>query len=99
MVHCGFTRAVTKYGYHVQNALYREGYAELGEQVDHFVFLAVEKSPPFAVAVYSLDDEAVGYGYRRVVRGRELMAHCLKTNEWPGYSNHIQTLSLPQWAA
>jgi len=92
-----FRRDVAKYRYHVQDALYRAGFTEVGEPVQHFVFIPVEKTPPHAVAVYALDSEAVAKGYAAARRNIATMAECLKRGEWPGYPTAIQTLSLPPW--
>src|SRR5690606_1095926 len=94
-----FRRDVAKYRYHVQDALYRAGFDAAGESVQHFVFIACEKTPPYAVAVYSLDAEGVGKGYSLARRDMATMAECLRTGEWPGYPVGIQTITLPPWAA
>lgn len=95
----GFRKAVAKYGYHRQDALYRAAALELDLPVQHFVFLAVEKSPPYAVATYSLDSEAIGAGYSSVRRDIETLAECVKTGRFPGYAEQIIELDLPPWAA
>ncbi len=94
-----FKKDVAKYRYHVQDALYRAGFAAAGEPVQHFVFIAVEKKPPHAVAVYALDQDAVAKGYVAARRNIATMAECVRANAWPGYPSGIQMLSLPPWAA
>lgn len=94
-----FRKDVAKYRYMVQDALYRAGFEAAGEPIQHFVFLAVEKAPPYAVAVYSLDAEGVGKGYSLARRDMATMAECLNKDEWPGYPPGIRTISLPPWAA
>jgi PDDEXK-like domain of unknown function (DUF3799) len=95
----GFRKAVAEHRYHVQDALYRAAFAAVGEPVEHFIFVAVEKEPPFAVGIYTLDAEGVGRGYSRARSGIDLMAECMKTNTWPAYAPGIQTIELPPWAA
>lgn len=95
----GFRKAVAKYGYATQDALYRAAAGELNLPISHFVFLAVEKTPPYAVATYTLDAEAIGIGYSRVRQDIETLAHCLRSNRWPAYREAIVELSLPPWAA
>lgn len=94
-----FRRDVVKWRYHVQDALYRAGFAGIDDSIQHFVFIAVEKEPPFAVAIYSLDADGIGRGYSAARRDIDALAECLKTNTWPGYPTGIQTLELPPWAA
>lgn len=93
-----FQKDVAKYRYHVQDAFYRRGFLAAGAPISHFVFLVVEKTPPFAVAVYELDSSAVDRGYELASRDLETLAACMKTDRWPGYPETIQKLSLPKWA-
>lgn len=94
-----FRRSVASYGYHRQEAFYRDGFAALDVPLEHFVFIAVEKAPPYLVAVYQLDEAAVEIGRRQT---RDLMARfavSLVTDSWPGYPETIQQIELPRWAA
>jgi len=94
-----FRKSVTNYRYHVQDALYRAGFGAIGMPVDHFVFVVVEKTPPHAVAIYTLDSEAIQKGYARCRDGMADMAQCLRDDAWPGYPPTIRSLDLPPWAA
>lgn len=94
-----FARSVAKYRYQVQGSYYSDGWtAATGQPVDSFLFVAVEKTPPFACAVYELDATALEYG--RMLYQRDLMtlAQCKCERRWPAYSDNIETLSLPRWA-
>lgn len=93
-----FMCSIAKYRYHVQSAFYSDGLTTALFPVKGFVFVAVEKKPPYAVAVYQLDNQAVEAG--RVLYKDELlkMAVCMVDNNWPAYSTRIETLSLPDWA-
>lgn len=94
-----FRRSVANYRYHVQDALYRDGFAAIGEAIEHFVFVVVEKRPPYAVALYSLDRDAVAKGHSQVRTDIARLAECVKADTWPGYPTSIQELNLPPWAA
>lgn len=94
-----FKRSVVNYRYHVQDALYRSGFAACGQAIDHFAILAVEKTYPYCVAVYTLDADAVTRGYAAARQGIDNMRHCINTDNWPGYGDDVQELSLPAWAA
>lgn len=94
-----FSRSVTRWRYFVQDALYRMGFAACGEPITHFAILAVEKEPPYAVAVYTLDEEAVAKGYDAARRDIERIRECIERDHWPAYSDGIEDLSLPPWAA
>lgn len=94
-----FGRSIARYRYHVQDALYRSGFAALGKPLEFFVFVAVEKSPPYASAVYSLDVEGVAKGHLAARRDIQTMAQCLRDNSWPGYPTGVNQISVPDWAA
>ena len=89
----GFAKSVANWRYHVQQAHYTAGtFAE------RFVFIAVEKTYPYAVGVYELDATAMNVGYALRRNNLQTIADCRAINEWPGYSQGIQNLSLPGWA-
>ncbi len=94
-----FRRDIFKHRYHWQNSLYREGFAAAGAEIKHFIFVAVEKTPPYAVAIYTLDEAGVTAGYQKTHEQMTRMAECLQKNEWPGYSPSIQMIDTPPWAA
>jgi hypothetical protein len=94
----GFARSVAKFRYHVQDALYRDAFRACGAPIQHFALIAVEKEPPYAVAVYTLDEDAVARGWSAARLDIETMSECLTSDRWPAYSNGVETLSLPRWA-
>ncbi|HXG69956.1 MAG TPA: PD-(D/E)XK nuclease-like domain-containing protein [Gemmatimonadaceae bacterium] len=95
----GFPKSFANYGYFRQEALYRDGFNAAGAPVDLFAFIAVEKVPPYALAIYTLEAEDIQRGRDSVRRDMVTLAECLRRNEWPGYPEEIQTLKLPSWAA
>lgn len=93
-----FARSVASYRYHCQDAFYSQAAASCGLSVDHFLFVVVETSAPYAVAIYQLDDEARDIGRRLYLRDLRRLKECRERNEWPAYPVEISTLSLPKWA-
>lgn len=93
-----FRKSVANYGYHRQDAFYRDGFAAVGAPLEHFVFVVCEKKPPHLVALYTLDANAIRRGRLSVMQDMSTLAECFETDEWPGYSPSIETLSLPTWA-
>lgn len=89
----GFSRSMATYRYHVQAAHYMAGTG-----ADRFLFVAIEKKHPYAVAVYELDEASLDLG--RMQRALDLAAYaeCARTGIWPGYSEEVEPLSLPGWA-
>lgn len=96
-----FQRAIVDHRYHVQGAYFLDGVAAvLKDGVKrNFILIAVEKSPPFAVAVYKLDDATIELG--RTAYKEDLQEYKVHTEHpelWQGYSSEVQEMSLPNWA-
>lgn len=94
----GFARSVAKYGYHRQDAFYRRGFAAAGQEIDQFLFVAVEKVPPFAVGIYTIDADALWRADDSISKDLAQFAECVRLDEWPGYSDDIGVISLPEYA-
>jgi hypothetical protein len=94
-----FAASCARYGYDQQAAWYLDLCSLLGEDRDGFAFVAQEKTEPYLVEVYSLDEAAEERGRRRNRRALDRFQHCLETDHWPGYTDAAFTeLSLPRWA-
>ena len=89
----GFARAIAQWGYQVQSAHYL-----CGTLAKRFVFVAVEKTAPYAVGVYELDAQALVHGSIARHNALQRIQDCRAIGEWPGYTDGIQTLQLPGWA-
>lgn len=88
-----FRKSAYNFRYDVQAAHYTAAQPGTG-----FVFIAVEKTPPYAVAVYEADDAVMRSGYQRRRDNLDRLAECLQRDEWPGYASTIQPLGVPGWA-
>ena len=88
----GFEKAIFNWGYHRQAAYYIDLWGALD-----FVFVAIEKEPPFAVAIYNLDRDAVAIGRRDNEHDLASVAHCETTGLWPAYPEKVEAISLPHW--
>jgi hypothetical protein len=93
-----FSRDIYNYGYHRQGALYVEGACSLGIEVRHFVIIAVEKCAPYGVGVYRLGGDALALGRQQSAELRHEYSECLKLEKWPGYSDGVVDISVPEWA-
>jgi hypothetical protein len=94
-----FERACAAYGYHIQDAWYREGLRETEISDDAgFVFIVQEKKPPFLVNVFQLEPEHVDLGRRQMRRAIETFADCRDKKDWPGYGSGLTTARLPGYA-
>lgn len=93
-----FSRSVGRFGYHRQEAMYRDACEVLGQPLHHFVFAAIEKAPPYDVAVYTLDLTSVAKGRATIREDMLRLSECLAADKWPGHSDAIQTITLPDWS-
>lgn len=94
----GFARSCANYGYDMQCAWYLDCADAAGLSIDAFVFIVVEKSAPYAVALYELDAASIEVGRAKYQRALSLYRHCKMVGEWPGYSPEIISIQLPKWA-
>lgn len=94
-----FTNAVVNFGYHTEAAFYLDGYnIASGKKADSFIFIAVEKKPPFRTEVYVLDDDFVGVGRMQYRRLLHIEKACREGGYWPHFlTSDIQELSCPNW--
>jgi exodeoxyribonuclease VIII len=94
-----FAKSVATYGYHLQAAHYQNGVCLVtGDASRDYIIIAQEKRPPYSVAVYILDDEALAQGQERLQLAIENYAVYTKQDRWPAYGDHPQMLELPRWA-
>lgn len=92
----GFGRSLWNYGYFRQAAFYRAAMAAHGKDFERFTFVCVEKGAPYAVGVYTVEEEVLHAGAMQITDLLERWAECHATDTWPGYASG--TVSLPRWA-
>lgn len=93
-----FERSIFTFGYHRQAALYIDGLAKNGIQIEHFAFIVMEKKPPCCVAVYRLRDDVIRAGYEQNRKLLATYAECKRTGRWPGYGDTAMEIAVPKWA-
>lgn len=94
-----FARSCASFRYHVQAAWYLDAYHQASGYLPlGFLFLAVEKTAPYGIALYELDADAVELGRQLARRDLARYAAARDMECWPGYPTEIQSLSLPKWA-
>lgn len=93
-----FGKSVANYRYDLQPAWYFDVLDILyGEVPKSWVFLAVEKSPPYAIGIYFATPEQIEVArvtarrdFARIVQHKQL-------NHWPDYGAEVLPLDLPRW--
>lgn len=94
-----FARSCAAFRYHVQAAWYLDGYLQAtGDLPMAFVFVAVEKTPPYAVALYEITADDLDYGRDLARRDLSRYATARELDVWQAYPEAVQPLSLPRWA-
>lgn len=69
----------------------------LGWTPERILIVAVESAPPFDLAVYQLDSQAVEYGEATVDALLARVAECEASGNWPGAHPEVETLDVPGW--
>ncbi len=93
-----FKRDVYNHGYHRQAAFYLYGVSQI-TRIEHraFYFIAVEKDPPYGVAVYKASEDMILEGLKDCAKAMGIYKKCLEEDRWPGYPEEVQELGLPGW--
>lgn len=94
-----FARSVWDFRYHLQRAVYLDGWEQLTGEACEFVFVVVETTAPYLTAVYTLDDIATHAGERDYREALDLYRSCTESGHWPGYADDITVLPSPRWAS
>ena len=95
----GFTKSIFNYGYHRQASYYLDMAREQSFNVDRFLFVVVEKTPPFAVSVFEVDGYSLALGRKQYQENLKTLAKCLEEDHFPSYSDEIIMTETPNWAS
>lgn len=93
-------RAIREYSYDMQDDFYRMGAVALElDEAPAFLFVFVEKTPPYVITVGQCDDYARQVGHRLNRRALDLYRECSLADRWPGYvaDDEIAEISEPGW--
>lgn len=95
----GFAQSVSKFGYHQQAASYRHGWNQAsGAGIKTFLFLVIEKTPPFAAAVYELDAATMAEGWASYNAAIDLELQCREGKHYHAYPEERMLLSMPPYS-
>jgi len=92
-----FARHVEEFRYHVQHAMYCDGFFQHFYEYPQFVFIAVSETIDcgrYPVRVFELEAEDAEVGHRLYRRDLNTYHQCRISNSWGG----IEKLSRPAWA-
>lgn len=92
-----FFKSVNFFKYHVSAAYYQDIVKQATGRSLPFMWIAVEKTPPYAVAFYDMPAAMGAVGREEYEAAMILYKECETTGEWPGYPDEIQSLPVPGW--
>jgi hypothetical protein len=93
-----FSRSVSDYRYHVQDAMYSFVYELItGEKLQAFKFLAVEELAPHSCRVFELDELSKEIGEFYFRRDLREYARCIDSGKWPGPDVGDGVISVSNW--
>ena len=92
-------RAAATRRYEVQDPYYVDTAKLAGLDMELMAFGVIEKEPPYACGLYTLDPTARLAGEQKYMRELAGIAECCETGVFPGYGGgDVTELSLPKWA-
>lgn len=80
-----FRKQIRNLHYGARAAFYIDGCNTVAPRSRRFAWVAVEKTRPYAVAVYEADESAIEAGRHKYSRWLWLYAEALRTGNWKGY--------------
>lgn len=95
-----FARSCIDYGYDLQAAMYKQIVDEVEGKPHRFVFIAIEKEPPYACNVLEADELMLRKGAEDLRKYLLTLAECCRTGNWYGYngeSGKPNVIGLPAW--
>lgn len=94
----GIEKSIFKYGYHRQVAWYNHAARMAGLNPQGFVFIFVEKEPPYLATCVTLSEAAIGQAMSEIRDALGRIKDCWQSGSWPGYAlETITEIDLPRW--
>lgn len=94
----GFARSCANFRYPHQVAWYRDVMdAAFGEPPAHWVFMAVETKPPYAIGLYFAQPEDIARARLACRRDLQRIVDHKRSGQWPDYGAEALPLALPKW--
>lgn len=91
-----FQKSMAAYGYHIQAAMVCDGVEALtGRKLSACINICVEKTYPYSVGIYIIDEAAIDHGRNEYQSLLLNLKACIMSGEWPDYQP--ETVGLPRW--
>lgn len=96
----GFARSAANFRYDLQPAWYFDVNTILyGERPRHWIFMALEKKPPYAIGLYFAKEEDIERAYTRARQDFLKIVEHKNTDRWPDWGHEVMPLDLPRWTS
>jgi exodeoxyribonuclease VIII len=92
-----FGRSMYEYGYHTQHCMYSEGCRANELPLRGFVFLLVEKTPPFLSALRKIIAPAEERGFQQFFARMDKLKAIKDSGRFMGYPDEIEDQDLPAY--
>lgn len=89
-----FRKDARKFRYNIQAPFYFEGLLHNGMNPDSFMFVAVEKNPPYLINLFYADNDTMAAGREIYLQDLESYSEAKKTGIWNGYGNDVKPLHI-----
>ena len=89
-----FKWEANKRGYLISAAWYRRGIKAAKGDHCEFMFLVVEKEPPYSVSLHQADPFSLDVIDEEIEKAGEVFRECTENNRWPGWPNEIKSVGL-----
>lgn len=82
-------------GYFIQAGMISLAMKSIGQELEQFVLVFVEKTAPFSVAIHPLAQSAISNAEDIITALLRKLKGCMDNNDWQGYE--IQEIDIPAW--
>ena len=92
-----FRKSIRNYNYDIQAAHYLEGVRTLWPNADVFAYIVIEKSEPYGIGLYNLNDASIEAGEQVRQSLIKKLKLALAKKDQRGYSVNFEDISLPAY--
>ena len=90
-----FSRDLRRYKYFLQAAYYSDGIEVITKKPTIFIFMAIEKTPPYEIGLYVADETVIECGRAAYKKALKRFKKCNDENRWPGMTEEFLNISMP----
>jgi hypothetical protein len=92
-----FQKKVVGLGYDFQARFYANAAEEAFGKPFRFIFVAVERKPPFSVGLFEASEEMMAESNAKCISALRTYKACTESGEWPNREPVLRRLDYPRW--